>query len=297
MDEGQPHAETEAASQAGGQRTCLARPAPVLPPGAMTTVAVLLTAGSAATDVASFSRLGGVFASVMTSNIVFLGLAAARTSATLAVHAAVSFLGYVLGVAAGSRLTGAGRGRGRRDGHGTAHWPARITVALLIEIGLFIAFTAGWVLTGARPAGEAQLVILGVATAAMGVQSATVLGIGLAGVSTTYMTGTLTTLVTAMATPDSRERAGRHRLMALFALAAGAGLGGVLLAYDAATVPVIPLAALLGVLVTGTGKLQPPRRRLFSHTIFYPFYPQVDLISRMHRMVPVPRRAAPDNVH
>ena len=41
-------------------------------PRALTAVAVLLTIGSAAMDVACFTRLGSVFASVMTSNILFL---------------------------------------------------------------------------------------------------------------------------------------------------------------------------------------------------------------------------------
>jgi uncharacterized membrane protein YoaK (UPF0700 family) len=71
---------------------------------ALTIVAALLTVGSAATDIMAFTRLGNVFASVMTSNIVFLGLAAARHSSSLALHAAVSFAGYATGVLAGSRL-------------------------------------------------------------------------------------------------------------------------------------------------------------------------------------------------
>ena len=71
---------------------------------ALTIVAALLTVGSAATDIMAFTRLGNVFASVMTSNIVFLGLAAARHSGSLALHAAVSFAGYAAGVLAGSRL-------------------------------------------------------------------------------------------------------------------------------------------------------------------------------------------------
>ena len=39
-------------------------------PRALTTISVLLTIGTAATDVACFTRLGSVFASVMTSNLV-----------------------------------------------------------------------------------------------------------------------------------------------------------------------------------------------------------------------------------
>ena len=42
-------------------------------PRALITISVLLTIGTAATDVACFTRLGSVFASVMTSNLVFTG--------------------------------------------------------------------------------------------------------------------------------------------------------------------------------------------------------------------------------
>src|SRR5450755_3224995 len=87
---------------------------------ALTIVAALLTVGSAATDIMAFTRLGNVFASVMTSNIVFLGLAAARHSSSLALHAAVSFAGYATGVLAGSRLA-------RRPARAGAAGPADAT--------------------------------------------------------------------------------------------------------------------------------------------------------------------------
>src|SRR5271167_4043077 len=74
----------------------------------LTLIAIALTFGSGANDVASFTRLGGVFTSVMTGNIVLWGLAAARGSLSLASHTAVSIGGYIAGVAAGTWI-----------GHGT----------------------------------------------------------------------------------------------------------------------------------------------------------------------------------
>ena len=67
-----------------------------------TLIAIALTFISGAMDVASFTRLGDVFTSVMTGNIVLLGLAVARGSLTLASHTVVSIAGYVAGVAAGT---------------------------------------------------------------------------------------------------------------------------------------------------------------------------------------------------
>ena len=68
----------------------------------LTLIAIALTFGSGATDVASFTRLGGVFTSVMTGNIVLGGLAVAERSLSLASHTAVSIAGYIAGVAAGT---------------------------------------------------------------------------------------------------------------------------------------------------------------------------------------------------
>src|SRR5262249_14542668 len=68
----------------------------------VTLILIALTFGSGATDVAAFSRLGGVFTSVMTGNIVFWGLAAAERSVSLASHSAVAIGGYITGVACGT---------------------------------------------------------------------------------------------------------------------------------------------------------------------------------------------------
>ena len=81
----------------------------------MTVIAVALTFASGAMDVASFTRLGSVFTSVMTGNIVLWGLAAARGSLTLASHTAVAIVGYIAGVAGGSRIAVGVPGAGARD--------------------------------------------------------------------------------------------------------------------------------------------------------------------------------------
>jgi uncharacterized membrane protein YoaK (UPF0700 family) len=226
---------------------------------ALTIIAGVLTIGSAATDIMAFTRLGNVFASVMTSNIVFLGLAAARHSGTLAVHAAVSFAGYAAGGFAGSRLAR----RPARDGaDGVADgvpgpWTRWVTAALAVEAAVLAAFTIGWEVTGARPTGGPQLVLIALATIAMGLQSAVVVVLNISGVGTTYLTGTLTTLIDSLASPGAergtaqRREANLRRTVALAALAAGALLAGLLISAAPAAVPAIPLAALATVLIIG----------------------------------------------
>ena len=68
----------------------------------LTLIAIALTFASGANDVTSFTRLGGVFTSVMTGNIVLWGLSAAERSVSLFSHTAVSIAGYITGVAGGT---------------------------------------------------------------------------------------------------------------------------------------------------------------------------------------------------
>lgn len=100
---------------------------------------IALTVGTGATNVASFTRLGGVFTSVMTANMVLFGLALATRSAVLAAHTAVAFGGYVLGAGAGARMLAS-----RRGGAGSAGWPRMVTVALGVEFVPLAVLAAGW---------------------------------------------------------------------------------------------------------------------------------------------------------
>jgi len=224
-----------------------------IPPRTMTVIAVLLTFASGASDVTSFTRLGNVFTSVMTGNITVFGLSLARGSASLALHTALAFAGYVAGVAAGTLI-----GRYRTDRTSAKspaepageHWPAHMTLTLAAELTLLTGVLVGWEVTGSRPAGWAQYVILAVAACAMGIQSAAVVQLGLGNVSTTYLTGTLTGLVSAVLRPE--EQVGWRRPGVLAGLLAGASLAGVLVAHAAWAVPCLPLLGVATAAVLGT---------------------------------------------
>jgi uncharacterized membrane protein YoaK (UPF0700 family) len=274
----------------------------------MTLIAIALTFGSGANDVASFTRLGGVFTSVMTGNIVLWGLAVARGSLSLASHTAVSIAGYVIGVAAGTwvahgfKATDPGKASPAAaspaaaspaaaspaeaspaaaspaeaspaeaspaaaspaaaspaaastaeagDGQDrTSVLPAHVNWALTAELILLAGFTVGWEVTGARPTGWAQFCLLAVLAAAMGVQGSAVNEMGLTNVSTTFLTGTLTGLVSSLVSPGQDTPHGLRRFGVLIGLAAGASLCGLLVATAAAGVPALPLAALITTIV------------------------------------------------
>lgn len=228
----------------------------------LTGIAMLLTFASGASDVASYTRLGGVFTSVMTGNMVVFGLSLARGSVLLAAHTIASFAGYVLGVVSGTRIAWyhAARSAARRPDDPDDQWPPHITWALLAEFTLIAGVVVGWELTGTRPAGAVQFVILVAAAAAMGIQSSAVAQMGLGNVSTTYLTGTLTGLVTAAARPDG-TRPGLRRPGVLAGLLLGAVLAGVLVANAAAAVPFLPLLAVGAAAALASGRLRRELRR------------------------------------
>jgi len=203
---------------------------------------VLLTIGSGGTDVTSFTRLGGVFTSVMTANIVLFGLSIVTKSGLLAGHTALSVAGYVLGVAAGARLTG-WRARDR-EALREQDWPPMVTVTLGAELMLLAGMTIGWEVTGGHPAGAGQYLLQVIGAIAMGMQSAAVRGLGAGNFSTTYLTGQLTGIVTGLVTPGQPSWPGWHQAGPLLALVTGGLLGGVLIAEAPAALPVITFVPL-----------------------------------------------------
>ena len=216
----------------------------------MTLIAIALTFGSGATDVASFTRLGGVFTSVMTGNIVLWGLSAAQRSVTLFAHTAVSIAGYIAGVACGTWVAHGFKVHGKpKEANRESVLPAHVSWSLFAELVLLAGLTAGWEITGGRPAGSVQYVLLAVTAAAMGVQSSSVNEMGLTNVSTTFLTGTLTGLVSSLARPGQGTKHGARRIGVLIGLATGALLSGLLVATAPRVVPVLPLAAVITALV------------------------------------------------
>jgi len=227
----------------------------------LTLIAIALTFASGATDVASYTRLGNVFTSVMTGNIVLLGLAVARHSLTLASHSLVSIAGYITGVAGGTRIAhgfrvaGTAADSGADEGRASG-LPGHVGWALLAELILLCGLTVGWEIDGASPAGWAQFCLLAVAATAMGVQSSTVKYMGLSEVSTTYLTGTLTGLVSSLLSPKQPTQYRARRFGVLIGLATGAALSGLLIATAADAAPALPLAALATCLLLASA----PRR-------------------------------------
>src|SRR5689334_6743243 len=125
----------------------------------LTLIAIVLTFASGANDVASFTRLGGVFTSVMAGNIVFWGLAAAERSVSLFTRTTVSIAGYIAGVACGTWVVHGFRVHGKpKEANRESVLPGHVSWSLFAELVLLAGPTAGWEITGGRPAGSVQYV-------------------------------------------------------------------------------------------------------------------------------------------
>ena len=152
---------------------------------------LLLTWAAGGVDAISYLGLGHVFTAMMTGNTVLLGLALGQGQVLAALRSILALIGFAAGVAAGAMIV-------QRPPR-LAGWPPAVTVALAIEGALLGIFAVLWHLTGPER-GDAGVNLLILLTAlAMGIQSAAVQRLGVPGIMTTYITGTLTSLMVDLA--------------------------------------------------------------------------------------------------
>lgn len=179
---------------------------------------VVLALASGATDAFGFLELGGTFTSVMTGNLVLLAAAAARADGALIVRTGLAICGYLAGASLGVRLAGATY----------AAAPGRTVARLLrAELGLFAVYAAVFQIAGPSGRLGSQAAMLVLAALALGLQSSAVQSYQVSGLSTTFLTGTLTSVAIHL----SQRRPLRHTARSLSILggllagaAAGAGL-------------------------------------------------------------------------
>lgn len=183
---------------------------------------MLLAAAAGAVDAVALLHLGGAFASVVTGNLVLVGVGAATLDAARLLPPAVAVVGFAAGVA-GCGLAWRRAARPR-------------TGPLVAELVLLCAALAAVLLDAPAP------VVLVALAAAMGAQS--VVGLDL-GKATTYMTGALTTTLHAVTTGEGRARGAVGQLAALVTGAAAAGLLAAVTPAVALVLPVILTAAAL----------------------------------------------------
>ena len=210
-------------------------------PPATTISLGLLALGAGATDALSWAGLGGSFTSVMTGNLVLVGLALGEPAPMEAVRPAVAICAFIVGV----YFAAIWLRRARAED--ATPWPDRVSVTLgmvaFVQVGVLLCWLAG---LGDGGAGQ-QSVLIALSATAMGAQSAAVSALALAGAATTYLTGTLASLTTELAT-TGRPATMRRRFIVLLALLLGAVLEAALLTGVRPMAPALPLVATLAAL-------------------------------------------------
>lgn len=203
--------------------------------GARDMVLVALTLGSGSVDAVCFFGLGQVFTSVMTGNLVLFGLDAGRGEGFAALRSAVAIAAYSLAAfSAAWWLPKPG---------GDSPWPRRATATLAGEIILLAVAAITWLAWGGHPRGTTEYLLVVVYALAMGTQGATVHALAIPGMSTTYVTGTLTWVLTTLAHRSAQPAHIARRLGVVASVAVGAACASLLLTFVPLVAPLFPLAA------------------------------------------------------
>ncbi|MDR6973558.1 uncharacterized membrane protein YoaK (UPF0700 family) [Streptomyces sp. 3330] len=216
-----------------------ARGVPLVP------VLLALTVVSGLIDAVSYLGLGHVFTANMTGNVVVLGFAAAGAPGFSVPHTATSLACFLVGAAVGGRTS-------RRLGAGSRRRWTRMTLAAeaaLVAVSAAVAFAAP------DHAPVTVYSVIALTAFAMGLRNATVRKLGVADLTTTVLTMTLTGLAS-----DSRAGggAGTHsprRTASVIAMVVGATLGAWLVLRYGIAVPLLVAAVVVGALaVTASGR-------------------------------------------
>src|SRR5436309_11779640 len=148
---------------------------------------LMLTWAAGIVDAISYLGLGRVFTAMMTGNTVLLALAVSEGESMAVMRSGLALAGFSAGAAAGALIVMHSNERGE--------WPSAVTHALAFEGLLLGVFAVVWYSTRtARTTGLTNILIV-LSGLAMGIQAAAVRHVRVPGVATTYITGTLTSLM------------------------------------------------------------------------------------------------------
>jgi uncharacterized membrane protein YoaK (UPF0700 family) len=193
-------------------------------------------------DAVSYLALGRVFTANMTGNTVLFGLSLAQGDADGAGRAALALGGFLVGSALGGWIA--------YQGPREAGWPRGVTIALIVEC-VFLAALA-------NDRSEVLGLRVVFAAVAMGIQSAAARRLDVLGVTTTFITGTLTSLATLIARHGVLPSASGHGKRFLAAVwgvyILGAVVAGAAVQVASALVWLIPVAIVATVVGTAAAR-------------------------------------------
>jgi uncharacterized membrane protein YoaK (UPF0700 family) len=151
-------------------------------------ILISLALAAGCVDAVSFLGLGQVLTAAMTGNTVLLGIALGQAEGQAALRAGVALLGFFTGVVLGAVIVDRSAGP----------WSASTAAALALELLMLVSLALTWHLFEHASWIDGRFPLIAAAGIAMGLQSAVAHRLGVAGIATTYVTGTLTTLASRL---------------------------------------------------------------------------------------------------
>ncbi|ARV98918.1 UPF0700 transmembrane protein YoaK [Bacillus subtilis subsp. subtilis] len=139
-----------------------------------------LTAGIV--DVIGYLSLGHVFTANMTGNIVLLGLAIGKSIQVTVFNSLTALIGFICGVIIATLMVGKAE---------NTLWPSAVTKALALEAFILFVFAC---LSFYRAFVPVHILII-LMSISMGIQTTAAKKLGIAGISSTVLTGTLASLL------------------------------------------------------------------------------------------------------
>jgi uncharacterized membrane protein YoaK (UPF0700 family) len=196
-------------------------------------VLLVMTAATGIVDAVSYLALGHVFTANMTGNIVLMGFRLGGASGISLSRSVIALFCFMLGAVAGGRM-------GRRLSQRQSRIRGLLVEAALLFVAAAISFKAG----GPNKTNAAMLDGVVVSTAiAMGLRNAVVRKLGVADLTTTVLTLTITGLAADSALAGDNNPRWRRRCAAILSMLAGAATGAALLRLSL-TVPLLVAGAL-----------------------------------------------------
>lgn len=207
-------------------------------------VLLALTVVSGLIDAVSYLGLGRVFTANMTGNVVVLGFAAAGAPGFSVPHTATSLGCFLLGAVTGGRLAARAGKNSRRT------WTRLTLAAEAVLVALSAAVAFAW-----PHATGTVYALIALTGYAMGLRNATVRKLGVADLTTTVLTMTLTGLASESRLGDATGHRSPRRTASVIAMFVGACLGAWLVLHHGLGIPLLIAAVASGVLaVVASGR-------------------------------------------
>jgi uncharacterized membrane protein YoaK (UPF0700 family) len=201
----------------------------------------LMAVAAGSSDALAYLKLGNVFTSAMTGNTVLLCIAIGQERVAAALQSFTAFGAFVVGAVLAAVLS-----------HRPASPPPLLPLFVL-EIACLVAFVAVWFATGVDSE-PARYALISLSATAMGVQGVAARRINVPQVNTIVFTTTIISVVVACTHAVLRSTNvpfdTKRQIGVLLIYAVGAVLTALLITRDYGIYVFIPLAALIGALLS-----------------------------------------------